>query len=488
MKKRNSRKESLRTLLTALILPSLILGALFITRASFAGNDNDVDSKSQQSLSPLDDPNFPQEFDIRAVHGTPRGTDLPVAGLPSPLLTQLKALNSLRNVLGLAVNDPRLRVDYNGLTATPRHIVNQDGYLSAPSNLPPEQIALNFIQRNREIFRFSENDLNNLKLYSRAVSANGTTTLVYGQRLNGMTIYRGDVMVNVAKNGQIINVGGESYPQMTLANSSSISASQAIQNAAAGLNVNGFTPVSEGNTQVLATYGNLQPEYVTGEKFSRGNSFGDDIVVTQVIFPMGATGRLAYKFVLTTPQYYGVMWQHFVDAQTGETLRRSSLTAFQKNPKSVGKDFGTPGGGNGIGRIGTFRPDVQNFVEAMNNAGTSQGKTVDGLPTMLSGYRGFGRSTRTGTDSTNYIYTAPTYGADSGVLLSTAGRGFRYGQMVGRIEFPLPWNNDLIRPTFTHAQLPGLMGVITRGFPDATNPSFGSPFGWFYLPTDSGGA
>ena len=481
----------LRSLLVGLLVPCLVVVGLSITRITRAGEKGEVNS--QNSLSPIDDSNFPKEFDVRSIHGTPRETNLtdtPTAtALPQPTAVQLRALKRLGNALGLLkqvtpavfeVDTDKLRISYNGLTATPRHIFNRNGYLSEPSNLPAETIALNFIHQNRALFRFTENDLNSFKLISRAVSDTGTTTLVYNQQINGKTVYRGDVMVNVAKNGQIINVGGESYPNLTVANSTAISASQAVQNAASALGVANFSPQPLGNTQVLVTYGNLMPEYTTGEKFSRGNAFGDDITVTQVLFPMGGAARHAYKFTLTTPQYQGMMWEHFVDAQTGATLRRHSLTAFQS--------LGEPGGGVGVGRRGTFRPDVQNFVEGMNNAGTAQGKTIDGLPTMLAGSTGYGRSSRTGTNASNYIYKAPTYAADTGILLSTEGRGFRYGQMQGRIEFALPWNNETTRPTFSHAQLPGLMGQITRGFPDAANPSVGSPFGWFYLPTDTGGS
>jgi Zn-dependent metalloprotease len=469
-----------RSLLVGLLVPCLVVVGLSITRITSAGGNSGVNSPSS-NLSPLTDPNFPKEFDVRAIHGTPRETNLlddPTATTPKPTLPQLRAVTRLQNVLGV-LNTDKLQIRYSGLTATPRHIFNRDGYLSEPSNLPAEAIALNFVRQNRALFRFSEDDLNSLKLISRAVSNTGTTTLLYNQQIDGKTVYHGDVLVNVAKNGQILNVGGENYPNLSVSNSATISAAQAVQNAVSRLNISGFTPQLLGTKQVLATYGNLPPEFVTGEKFSRGSTFNDDIVVTQVIFPMGATGRLAYKFVLVTPQYLGIMWQHFVDAQTGETLRRNSLTSFQSlNP---------PGGGVGVGRKGTFRPDVQNLVESFNNAGTAQGKVFNPLPAPLSGQRGLGRSTRTGTNASNYVYTAPTYAPDNPASADPA-RGFQYGILNARNESPLPWDNNLVRPTFTHAQLPGFLGQIIRGFPDAANPSPASPFGWFYLPTETGGA
>jgi hypothetical protein len=234
-----------RSLLVGLLIPCLVVIGLSITGITRAGDGSNGNSQIN-SLSPLEDPNFPKEFDVRAIHGTPRETNLtddPTATAPTPTKAQLRAVTRLRNVLGI-LNTDKLQIRYNGLTATPRHIFNRDGYLSDRSDLPAETIALNFIRQNRALFRFSEDDLNSLKLISRAVSNTGTTTLLYNQQINGKSVYHGDVLVNVAKNGQILNVGGENYPNLTVTNSVGISAAQAVQNAATRLNINGFTPQS----------------------------------------------------------------------------------------------------------------------------------------------------------------------------------------------------------------------------------------------------
>ena len=113
-----------------------------------------------------------------------------------------------------------------------------------------------------------------------------------------------------------------------------ISAAQAVSYAADAMNISGFSPQSLGEAKILATFGNLKPAYNDGEKFSGGGVFADDISVEKVVFPLGAEGRLAYKFVLTTPQYYGVMWQTIVDAQTGDILQRLSLTCHVRTKPS----------------------------------------------------------------------------------------------------------------------------------------------------------
>lgn len=387
----------------------------------------------------------PTEFDVRGAHGVPKGT-----ALRAPTLAQLKALTSLQPVAGDTV-----QVRYNGLTATPRHMFSYSAYLSPPSSAQSEGIARDFLSRNRELFRFSDEDLGTLKLKSRAyVPDTGTTILLFGQQANGLPVYHGEVLVNVNRAGQIINIGGESFPQLRVTNSFALTPEQAITAAATALGIDNFTPQSIGTKQTLTTFGNLPPQFVQAPAFSGGGVFTDNIIVTQTVFPLGDVGRLAYKFVLTTPQYEGIMWENVVDAQTGQVLRRISLTA----------SFGPRGGGQGVGRLATFRPDVQDRVEAMNPNGSAQGKVFDGMPTALSGYRGFGR--------TNTPGTPPGYAPDN--TTTGNGVGFRESLVMLRNQNPLVYG--------------GGFGQVSRGFPDATNPSAESPFGWFYLPTDNGGS
>ena len=400
----------------------------------------------------------PREFDLRGPDGVPKGIKL-----RAPLPAQVVALQALERAVGAP-----LQVQYNGLTATPRHMFSRAKYLTSPSSAKPETIARDFLSANRAVFNFSERDLAGLRLKSRAtVPDMGTTILLFEQTHRGLPVYNGGVLVNVNRAGQIISVGGESFPQLSIVNAAQISPEQtladayaisperAITLAAAEVGTSGFAPQRTGTQQVPQTFGDLPRTYDTATKFSGGGAFTDDILVTKTIFPLGnQQGRLAYKFVLTTPQHSGIMWENIVDAQTGAVLRRISLTSFQT------------GGGTGVGRRGTFRPDVQDLVEAHNTAGTSKGKVTDTAPTALSGYRGFGRSTAPGI--------APNYAAETaGPGDRLTGRGFKQSQVFERNENPLIYNTGY--------------GQVERGFPDALNPSASSPFGWFYLPTNTGG-
>ncbi len=461
MKRNLSRQENLRTLLTAMILPSLILGALFLTRGSFAGKRDDEKTPQSRFVSPFNDPNIPAHIDARndALRQVNR---VQLSGL------QKKATLSLQNRLGGA---GRLKVIYNDLTTTPSRIYNPQGYLTEPSGEQPETIARQFIQSWSGMFRFNGDDLNNLKLKSRAVTQEGTTILLFQQQVGDVPVYQGEVLVNVSKTGQIINIGGMNYPQISASRDAGISAAQAVMIAADQMKIQNFYPQSLGKAEILQTYGNLKPTYSEGEKFAGGGVFDSDIAVEKVVFPLGAEGRLAYKFVLITPQYYGIMWQNIVDAQTGEILQRLSLTAFQNES----------GGGTGNNRRATFRPDVQNMVESYYHSGGANGKVFDTYPATLSGDGGTGRATRTGSPG-SYVYTNPTYQAES-----SDTNHFRFSMVNARNESTL-FFNATPGQTFTQAMLPAILGQVTRGLPDATYPSASSPFGWFYLPTGTSGA
>lgn len=460
MKPRILSLETTRRLLLIVLLPALIVLAQFAAETSSAQKPDEPRANRQRLINPLTDPNLPAHVDARteALGRTQQAE-------PSP--ARKKAVLSLMNRLGGPDN---LRVIYNGLTQTPSRLYNPQGYLTEPSSAAPEAIARGFLTQWNGLFGFSGDDLNNLKLRSRAVTQEGTTIMLFQQLVNGVPIYQGEVLVNVSRGGRIINVGGMSYPQLTVINGEGIAPAQAVANAAQAMKVE-YTPQPEGVARILFTHGNLKPEFIEGERFGRNGGISDDIAVQKVIFPLGAEGRLAYKFVLTTPQYYGIMWQHIVDAETGEILQRLSLTAFQNEP----------GGGVGNNRRGTFRPDVQNLVESYYHPGGASGKVFDTYPATLSGDAGAGRATRTGSPG-SYVFSKPTYQSEAADT-----NYFRFSMINARNENTLFFNGTGTQ-TFTEAQFPGVLGQIIRGFPDATFPSSSSPFGWFYLPTGPNGS
>ncbi len=473
-----NRQRIVLSLALGMVAVCLLASALFTSTAQKAG----------QGLEGL-----PPELDVRARDGVLSGR-LPAGKTQAESLTANLSLrpNAAQNKSVQALQSEArspLSVEYNRLTGTPRHMFATSGYLSAPSQDVPEKIARDFIERWQGIFRFSDSDLQSLRLKSRTTLPDlGSTILLFEQTVNNVPVYKGEVLVNVNRDGNIINVGGDSYPQLRVTNGVSLSPAGAISRAAASLGIEGFAPRQTGTKKIPRSYGNVSPEFIDAPRFDKGGVFGDDIIVTHVLFPMGNEARHAYQFVLTTPQYRGMMWNNIVDAQTGEVLRRTSLTSF----------LGPAGGGPINSRRATFRPDIQDLVESHNNAGTASGNVFDGMPVALSGRRtcsgnippsacngnpvvggtlgpGFGRSPAPGTP--------PTYQADNNEFNRNNGRGFKKGLVSGRTENPFADTGGALFPSLFNTPF----GQLLRGFPDASNPTPNSIFGWFYLPTGTGG-
>ena len=277
-----------RTSLFSLLIIALLLSSLFVSSAQIGVTTNtsgvggavtttttaagQLTGRTRQ-LVPK---NLPNEIDVRGPHGVPKGLSF-----RQPTQVQLEAVRALEASVG-----SKLQIQYNALTATPRHLFSRDAYLSKPSNAGPEAIARDFISRWRAAFRFNQSDVNSLRLKSRATIPDmGVTVLLFEQTRDGLPVYKGEVLVNVNRAGQIMSVGGESFPQMATTNLFALTPEQAITSAATALGITGYVPQSKGTKKVLNTFGNLPSEYTQGHRFSRGAPFSDDIVVTKVVFP-----------------------------------------------------------------------------------------------------------------------------------------------------------------------------------------------------------
>jgi hypothetical protein len=497
----NTRRIFLVTALGLLAL-AVIMPGLFGSAAEAVKQDL-IDAPRSGGLRP-------PEKDVRGgAHGVPKS---PVARALSE--TQAKGLKALQTEVG----GTPLVVQYNALTNTPRHLFSRAGYLTPPTNGDAEGIARGFLKRWQGIFRFTDADLNSLKVKSRSyIPDMGTDVLVFEQQVGGVPVYKGEVLVNVNREGRVLSVGSESFPQLNVTNSVAITPAAAIEYAARDMGLPGYNGRTLGETRVLASYGTpsskSKPRYIDGQKFSGGNLFTDDIVVTRTVFPLGAEARHAYKFTLTTPQYSGIMWENVVDAETGEVLHRFSLTMFQGRTKTQkGKSsnrvplpsLGPPGGGPIDSRRGSYRPDLQDFLEGINGAGTASALVVDAAPTTLGGRRctqtalppspTFDSNCGGATTAQAKAYGRPSERgqrpgyrpdvADPGTIPRNNGRGFQEGMVRARVENPFSITggglfNVIYNTPFSQLQ---------RGMPDAVNPTPQSPFGWYYLPTGTGGA
>jgi hypothetical protein len=159
-----------RTILT------IIIGAVVAAMLASAL----LTSTAQQSRKALE--TLPAEIDVRVRGGVLSGKLSDTASLRTesaaaalslrPNGAQSKSMHSLER----AANSS-LSVEYNRLTGTPRHMFATNGYLSSPSQDNPEKIAREFIQRSQGIFRFSDADMQSLRLEPNYLPDLGSTIL-----------------------------------------------------------------------------------------------------------------------------------------------------------------------------------------------------------------------------------------------------------------------------------------------------------------------
>lgn len=81
-------------------------------------------------------------------------------------------------------------------------------FLSGPSSGDPLTIALDYVQRNRQQLGLTASDLADVTVTDRYVSQHtGVTHIYLRQRYRGVEVFDGNINVNVAKDGSVINLG-----------------------------------------------------------------------------------------------------------------------------------------------------------------------------------------------------------------------------------------------------------------------------------------
>src|SRR5215213_5241960 len=227
-----THQRFVRGSLFCLVLILLLTTTLFVSNAS------------RRSRTPAG--SLPSELDVRVPGGVLSRNGRAVSlkdtkgarrlAARAPDASQAKALNSLQREAGSPV-----RAEHNHLTGTPRHMLATEGYLTKPSADAPEKVALDFVRRWQGVFGVGDEDVAALRLRSRATPRDiGATILLYEQQVEGVPVYKGEVMVNVNRAGQVMSVGGDSYPQLKVTNSVALSPSGAVSAAAASLGFEGF--------------------------------------------------------------------------------------------------------------------------------------------------------------------------------------------------------------------------------------------------------
>lgn len=112
-------------------------------------------------------------------------------------------------------------------------------FLTEPAAGPPADIAWNYIRTHRATLGLTDSDLTDVVFVDTYVSRhNGTTHLHLRQRLGGIEVFKGDININISRDGRVINLGNHFVPNLAArvnARAPALPAAVAIQRAARSL-------------------------------------------------------------------------------------------------------------------------------------------------------------------------------------------------------------------------------------------------------------
>ncbi len=238
----------------------------------------------------------------------------------------------------------------------PRHFFSLDQRLTGPSSAPSEEIGRAFVREMATQSGLSDGDLAGLYLVKEYRTAhNGVTHLVYKQRFLGMEVVNAEWVVNIDRDGQVINSGGSLFgAPVSGALASPSSVMSAVRAAVGAVNprlAGRFLPFlresAEAGRKVRFHPGALA-EGVDGELMWYG---------------VDGTARAAWVFWIVDEN--GVdAWQTVVDAETGKVLAKEPLTWYQ-SPKGLVYEKGSPQPNPTPGVRTDVRPMVERTMQPL---------------------------------------------------------------------------------------------------------------------------
>ncbi len=205
-----------------------------------------------------------------------------------------------------------------------RHAFRTDGALTGPSGLAPRSIAEAYTREQMQQAGIEAAGLYLEKEYK--TQHNGVTHLVYRQRFQGLDISGAEWVVNVDRDGQILNAGGKLYnpPADGLRPPSSLTMRSAARKAAIAVN-----PVLAAEANISQAGLNHRAEL----RFSTGGAMGE-ITGRPVWYPVRGELQPAWEFVVTDGDGIST-YETVIDARTEMVLAKESMTKFQSARGSV---------------------------------------------------------------------------------------------------------------------------------------------------------
>ncbi|MCI0397643.1 MAG: extracellular metalloproteinase [Chloroflexi bacterium] len=192
-------------------------------------------------------------------------------------------------------------------------------FLTGPNSGGPLDIALAYIHDNREALGLTEADLADVVInYQYASQHNGVTHIYLRQRYQGIEVFGGDLNINIAQDGNVINLGNRFVSDMASQANSVNPALTAIQAVEAAAGYLGYQ-ITEPLVVEEATGG---PDM--GVILSTGGISLESIPARLVYQPDGNAARLAWDIGIYAlgVEYY---WSMRIDAQTGRVLSQHDL-------------------------------------------------------------------------------------------------------------------------------------------------------------------
>lgn len=214
--------------------------------------------------------------------------------------------------------------DDPGSSAPPRQsgrtLYRPGGFLTGPAAGDPADIARDFILRERRLLGLTKDDLLDIVLKNRYTSAhNGITHLYFRQRLAGIEVFNGDINVNVAADGSILNLGNGFVPNLHAAADAlvpQLAPVEAVSKAAGQL---GLSPTALSTISAAAGPDSTQ-------LLSDGGISHDPIPVRLIYTPV-APGDVRLSWDMTLRLKNNQDWLSLrVDATNGQTI--SSVNYF----------------------------------------------------------------------------------------------------------------------------------------------------------------
>jgi alpha-tubulin suppressor-like RCC1 family protein len=224
---------------------------------------------------------------------------------------------------------PGADLAFESVAGTPSHVQRTGHFLTAKApTIPAKAVVTAFVNQNAALFGHDAEALKKTRMMREDVTAhNGMSTLVWQQEVDGIPVYEGTLKANVTKDGEIIHTGSHFIPKAEAATKMGPQQRQrAIENPALAAEA-ALKKAAEGlGDEITEAQASSEPEGTERRQSFEAEGLSDSTAHLTWVPMSSSELRLAWD-VTTFSLGQNEMFRVLVDAQSGETLLRRSLTA-----------------------------------------------------------------------------------------------------------------------------------------------------------------